>query len=98
MVAFGVGPPFKQPVAEFERGEAVLLVVGGYRLKPRGLAIVEPSLKFNHRLVAGTDHGPTGEEQLLNVLQRVRLDAGTQRLPDYLEQVDENLATQEVID
>ena len=38
------------------------------------------------------------EEQLLDVLQRVRLDAGAQPLPHDLEQVDEHLAAQELVD
>ena len=88
----------EQPVAQLERGEAVLLVVGGDRVEASLVAVVEPALELDHGLVPGADVGLALEEELLDVLQPVRLDAGAQALADDLEQVDEHLAAQELVD
>ena len=46
----------------------------------------------------GKDIGPPREEQVLDVLERVRLDAGAHPLPDDLKQVDEDFAAEELVD
>ena len=68
------------------------------RVEARLVAVVEPALELDHGLVARADLGLPREEQLLDVLQRVRLDPGAHALPHDLEQVDEHLAAEQLVD
>ena len=60
--------------------------------------VVEPALELDHGLVARADLGLAREEELLDLLQPVRLDPGAQPLAHHLQQVDEHLAAQQLVD
>ena len=92
------GPQRQQPVAELERRDAVLLVVGGDVVEDLRVAPLEPVLVEHDRVVAGAQVGVALEVERLDLLEPVALVREAQPLRDDLVEVDEDLAAEQVVE
>ena len=84
---------------QLEGGAAVLLVVALDLLEQRVVTRLDPLLEADDGLVAAGDVRRADEAvELLDLLDRVALGRGADRLPDDAVEVDEHLLAQEVVD
>ena len=84
---------------QLEGGAAVLLVVALDLLEQRVVTRLDPLLEADDGLVAAGDvRGADEAVELLDLLDRVALGRGADRLPDDAVEVDEHLLAQEVVD
>ncbi len=93
-----LGTALEQPVAQGERGDAVLLVVGGDRVQDRPVACLDVALVLDDRRTAVLDLGlPLEVEERLDLLEPVPLDRRRQAALDHLVEIDEDAAAEQVV-
>src|SRR3990170_1940574 len=92
-------PPLLQPAAQQPGRDAVVAVVVGEILQVSRIAIARPGLVLDDAEARLGDRAlALGHVELLDALDRVRLDRGPDPLPHDLVEVHEHLAAQDPVD
>ena len=98
-VGDGLAPASLQPVAQPEGRHAIVAVVGGKVVEMALLAVMQPVLVL-HDAEAGPRHAALAveAEEVLDLLERVRLDRGPDALADDPVEVHEDAAAEQPVD
>ena len=90
--------PLDEPVAERERGTAVVLVVCRDGIQQRLVARAHPILVGEHGTHTAAHIGtPIVRNERLNLFQRIALDAGAKALPHDRKQINEHGPAQQFV-